>query len=809
MRLIAGSLYVTSAVVLAAIAAWPIYRSSSFVVLVVVASLLGGAIAALVTWRRWSGWAAAGLVAAAVLVAGVPLAVPARLGTPDQVLRGLGELVTGVLFGWKDLLTVDLPVGSYRNLLVPALVVFMAGTCAALLLAWRKDSVAVLAVGVAIAMSGFGLLFGRTEVSAALRIGAVTLVAPVETAVGIGTLLCGMGWLAWRSRDARVRAVQRAADASGVRLRTPRGAGVRRVALGGGMVVIAVAAALAVPTVTAGAEREVLREATGPRLELSRAISPLASYRAFFADGTVGEVLFSAHGDASPDRIRLAVLDDYDGAVFRTGAEGTAFTRVAGSRDAGPGTAVDLDVVVGMLDGLWMPSAGTLASVTFEGPRAAELSDGFYVNDELAAAVQTTAWAPGDSYRLRAAVAEQPALADVTAPGVQADAAREVDAPASLRAWVAQHATGSDGAALASLVDLLRSRGYLSHALTAEGGDAEWMRQLGDYAFAPSAAGHSLARIDEMFAALLERESDPRAAASDNFVAAVGDDEQFAVAVALIARELGFPARVVVGARVATADPDVAVCAEGNCRAGDISAWVEVRSAAGEWIAVDVTPQHAQEPSREVTEQPDPTIGTVVRPPSVDEVQPPKPAQEDTASPPPHDEEVDLSWLWTTLRVSAWIAGALALIAGPFVLIVAAKALRRRGRRRAPLPEARIAGGWEEFLDAATDAGQGVPREAALAATRSEIAASMAVAEAVPLARSADLAVFSDREVTATEAEEYWHAVETQRRAFAPTLWQRVRAALSLRSFVPGGTRRRPSHTERGSRAVRAARHTA
>src|SRR3546814_9538657 len=76
------------------------------------------------------------------------------------------------------------------------------------------------------------------------------------------------------------------------------------------------------------------------------------------------------------------------------------------------------------------------------------------------------------------------------------------------------------------------------------------MTSLAGYSFQPSAAGHSLARIDTMFSRLLERESDPRAAASDNYVAAVGDDEQFAVATALIARELGFPARVVVGARL-------------------------------------------------------------------------------------------------------------------------------------------------------------------------------------------------------------------------------------------------------------------
>ena len=89
------------------------------------------------------------------------------------------------------------------------------------------------------------------------------------------------------------------------------------------------------------------------------------------------------------------------------------------------------------------------------------------------------------------------------------------------------------------------------------------MQSLTDYTFQPSASGHSLARVDAMFGRLLERETDTRAAASENYVAAVGDDEQFAAAVALIAQELGFPSRVVVGARLASADPSLPACEEG------------------------------------------------------------------------------------------------------------------------------------------------------------------------------------------------------------------------------------------------------
>lgn len=813
MRVVAGALYALAAVGLTAVAAWPVYRSASFLLLVAAASVLAGAIAALVAWRRWNGWAAAGLLAGALLVVGVPLAVPSRAGAPAPFLQGLGELASGLLWGWKDLLTVDLPVGSYRNLLVPALVVFLVGTASVLLLSWRTDVLAVLAVPVAIAMAGFGLLFGSTEVSAPLVIGALVLPAPVETAVGAGVLLSGVLWLSWRSRAARVQALRRASDAARVRVAgdAARGAGarLRRLGLGVGMVAVAAAVAVSVPAVAVPAQRDVLREATGPRQEISRAISPLSSYRTLFADARVDEELFRVTGDALPDRVRLAVLDDYDGAVWRTDPAGEPFVRLAAARVLGGGAPIDAEVTIGALDGIWMPTAGAVASVDFAGPRAAALADGFYVSSAREAAVETTPWSAGDTYRLRAAAPAVSALSSATAPGGQAGVSvtaadgSELVAPASLRTWVQQHAVGTGGAALDGLVTLLRSRGYLSHALHPPAVGAAWMQQLGaGYTFAPSASGHSLARIDAMFTALLAREADPVAVAADDLVAAVGDDEQFSAAVALIARELGFPARVVVGTRLTSSDPDAATCAGGVCRTGDVSAWVEVRAASGEWIPVDVTPQHTRPPRTERTEQPDPQIATSVRPDGVDEVQPQRPAQEDSAAPTDRPDPLDLRWLWTTLGITGGVLAVLLALAGPFAAIVIAKALRRRRRRRQDRPADAIAGGWDEYLDVAVDAGRRPPP----AATRSEIAQALARPAAGALARTADEAVFSARPMAPDEAEEFWRIVEDERAALATSRWRRLRAAVSLRSFVPRSFR---SHFERGSRAASRPRRTA
>lgn len=805
-RITAGSVYVGVMVVLAALAAWPIYRSASFLLLVVVSALLGAAIATYVQWRRAGGWAAAALVVATFFVVGVPLAVPSRLTDPASFVHGLGDLAVGAVVGWKDLLTVELPVGSYRNLLVPALVVFLVGTAVALLLAWREDSWAIAAVPVAFAMTGFGLLFGRTEVSAPLQLGLFTLAAPIETLIGIVALASGVLWLAWRSRAARLVALRQAVASSGVRMRRVAHADSRRLALGLTMAAIAAVVALGVPAAAASLDRTVLRTATGPRVEISQAVSPLSSYRALFSDAEYDQVLFRASGAHVPERIRLAVLDAYDGAVYRTGVGDGApsFVRVASARTSGQGEPVDMQILVGGLQGIWMPSAGSLSSADFEGSRAAALADGFYVDAGLSAAVQTAGWQAGDSYRLVANVPATEDLGTIDAPGASDSDVPEP--PASLTTWMKEHVSGTGGAALQGLVALLRERGYLSHALTDT--QSEWMAEAGVDTFVPSASGHSLARIDQLFTALLDREHDPRAQASGNFVAAIGDDEQFAVAVSLLAHELGFPARIVVGTRTVSSDPALTVCDDGTCRADDVSAWVEVRSASGEWVSVDVTPQHTQAPSREVTAQPDPTIGTEVRPATVDEVQPPKPAQEDAPTSPDHPDAVDLSWLWNGLRLSgAVLLGALVVL-GPFLVVIGAKALRRRSRRTAPAPADRIAGGWEEYLDAAADAG----RRPALVGTRTEIAASLDAEAAGLLARSADEAVFSGDPATDADAVEFWRVVDAERDGFSPTRWQKLRAAVSLRSFVPGDLRRSPFRPERGRRARRdrsSARHTA
>ncbi|MGK3953928.1 transglutaminaseTgpA domain-containing protein [Microbacterium sp. I2] len=803
-RVAAGAVFAAVIVAIAAVAAWPIYRSTSQLVLVAV----GAGVAALIAsaaWRwRWNGWIVAGALAVSVLLLGIPLAVPSRLGAPDQLMRGLGELASGLVLGWKDLVTVELPVGSYRNLLVPALVVFLVGTCVVLLLAWREGRAAYAAVPVALGMVSFGLFFGRTTVSAPLRIGPVALYAPVETAIGVAALLACLLWLAWRTHDQRVRALQRAAASSGVRVsRRTSPADRRRTLLGAGLTAVALTiAVVVVPFAARGADRDVLRSAIGPDIDLSAEVSPLAQYRALFGDERVGELLFRVDpvdGAALPDRVRLATLDAYDGEVYRPGGgDGTAdagrFVRVPSALDAGEGEPVGAAISIEAWDGIWMPTAGRLRTVDFGGPRAATLADRFYYNATAAAGVQTAGGGlqPGDRFVLEGVEPATAELSELEAPGGPLGG---VATPESLHTWMDRHGTGTGGARLDGLVSLMRERGYLSHGLAAGEEDSlpAWATQLSDYSFQPSASGHSLARVETMFSRLLERETDPRAEASGNFVAAVGDDEQFAVAAALMARELGFPARVVLGARLDATDAELSACDEGACRAGDLAAWTEVQSADGEWVAVDVTPQYDQSPSLDVTEQRDPENVTEVRPDSVEAVVPPEPTQEDSASDRAAEEEaaVDLAWLWPVLRIAGVVTLVLALAFGPFLIVLGAKASRRRSRRRAAAPASRIAGGWDEYVDAAVDAGRDAPR----ALTRSELAEAFASPSGAALATAADRAVFSTATLDAAEAEEYWATVDAERRALRRErgFWRGALATVSLRSLL------RPLASESGA----------
>ena len=148
-----------------------------------------------------------------------------------------------------------------------------------------------------------------------------------------------------------------------------------------------------------------------------------------------------------------------------------------------------------------------------------------------------------------------------------------------------------------------------------------------------------------------------------------------------------------------------------------------------------------------MTEQRNPENVTEVRPDPVEDVVPPDPVQEDNGADDGTDDAagLDLAWLWPIARIGGIALLVLLLVVGPFALIAGAKASRRRSRRTQGVPAAQIAGGWDEYVDAAIDSG----REASATLTRSELAEVFATPAGESLATDADRAVFSEAAASA------------------------------------------------------------
>ena len=800
-----GSVYVAAMVALAGLAAWPIYANVWFIVVVAVSALVGAGIAVLSLLVKWNGWLITLLLIGASYAVAVTMGIPEHWSAGTLVPDGLREAALGFVTGFKDLATSPLPVGTYRNLLVPAIAIFVVGTFIAIRFAFvsgRRAGYTVIAVG---AMLAFGLLFGRTSVSAPLSIGPLTINAPIETGIGIIGVLGSMLWLAWRARDERRRAIARAAAATGIRgAQQSVAASVRRTSLAAAMVAIAIGAGAALtPLVTNTHTRDVIRSAVGPEVDIAQAETPLAGYRTNFTNDNVSSVLFSYTSTGEvPSRIRLATLGAYDGESYRVDINAAnLYERVPSKLEDVAGTTSTVRFEIGALQGIWLPTFGALERIEFQGTTGPELADGFYYNKAAGTGVVTGGVDEGDSYVVTAAEGSAPELAKATSPGANPSAA----APESLITWLEAQAVPRTGAGLAEIVERLRARGYLSHALMVpEGETAQWMALLPDYAgFQSSAAGHSLARIDEMFSQMLEHESQVDGQADASLVAAVGDDEQFAVATALIAEQLGFPARVVVGVR--TASDSLPAC-DGECVASDLAVWTEVQDSSGAWIAIDVTPQFTESIDVESRTQRDPENNTDVRPDEVTEVAPPDPDQnESNETPTEQDDTVDNAVVTSVMR---WVGiGGLSLIVllAPFLTVLIAKVARRKERATAPDGAERITGGWDEYVDAAVDAGLAVPTTH----TRQELAEEYATPSGVLLAAQADHAQFSNAVISENESNEFWEIVAAERRALSQRLgwWRRVRAALSLKSFVRQlNARSRPA--ERGKRTTRRAQST-
>ncbi len=755
--LVSAAVFTVLAWAAVAAALWPIYQHPSFLLLAAVAVPLGVLLVVGVLLARWRGEGVLLAAVAIFVIVGVPLAVPGRAlyGVLPEP-QGLLELVSGVVLGWRQLVTIELPVADYQALLVPALVLLYAGPVltASIALRTRRPALAALVPLLAFAL--------------AVALGSERAPLPAGTAVGLAVVL--LLWLVVQGRHRRADAVRSgaapgSAGAAGAAARPGRAAVARPVV--GALVVLLAAGgigAAAVAVAPPEQPRTVLRSLTEPPFDPRALPSPLAAYRTAFLPAAVDAPAVLVAGLPSGARLRVATLDSYDGVVFAVGGEQVdaasgRFERIPTRRDVTgiAGDRIVVDVVVEQPIGPWLPTIGEFAAIGFAGDDAADVRDRFVVNDVTGTAALIGGVDAGRAYRLTAL---QPESAAVD-PAELAPGAARVPAitavPDELRTWFQSVAVEAEGPGprLAAAIDALQEQGYISHGV----GEDE----------PPSRSGHSLDRLAELVTAR----------------PMLGDAEQYAAAAALLAREAGFPSRVVLGYAPAGAGDLV-------LRGGDLTAWIEVDAEGIGWVPIDVMPPEREIPPAE----PDEPI-PVTRPQNA--VQPPledPPVRDDQAPPEiePGEAPVDDSLLQLLLLI-ARIAGAVLLVLGllsaPFIGIVAAKARRRRRRRRRGDPARRILAGWREITDSAVDRGIELPA----GGTRRELALAIGRPQAAVLARVADRADYAPEEPPAAEVEQVWQAVDAVRASLAVdgTRRERWRAAVSTRSLrrYPGGARPR------------------
>ncbi|AYG03013.1 transglutaminase-like domain-containing protein [Gryllotalpicola protaetiae] len=803
--------FVLALVAVGAFAAWPIYQTWYLVVTVAGAVAIAAGAVLVGRLRGWS-WALVSVCAAAAYVAfGVPLAIPSAFASRADFVGGYRDLVVATVGDWKKLITVDTPVGHFQTLLVPLLVTMLVCTTAAFSIVFSRSRSYGALVPIMLVPTAFAIVFGTTGPGTSLTIGSFRVAALTHTIVGVLALGAAGGFLVWRGQHARTVALREAAAASGIR--RPGGTAVgsaRRIA--GAVAVALVGLAVAVPlssTALEPSQRQVLRSAVDATAQLGRYTSPLTTYRAAFSSqpDTYNAPVIRYSGDAQQlGRLRVATMSFYNGQQYTVlpndSDRSSAFAHkpqlTSSSRAQG---LASLDLTIGsgfdaaLGSGVWLPTVDGLTAISFGGSDVNALTDGFYYNDKLQAGAELHKLQAGDSYTLLAKPQSAAGQLGALSPP-QGAVPATADIPDSLTQWVQSQNLGTGGQALTGLIQRLRDRGYLSHSLVKPTGTDTWLTDEGAGAeFHQSLAGESMDRIGALFDDLLRQQQEVGLdAAPADLVAGVGDDEQFAVASALIAESLGFPARVVLGFTLPGGDADAAAipaCSDGVCRGKNLTAWVEVQAADLTWVPLTTTPQSKLPLSEHQITTSVPKLPTQVQQ-HVATVQPP-PEANPTGGNRQNNEHAPqaaagpAAWL-PALRIGGTIVLILLIIAAPLVSLAIVKLARRRVRRQSPSSAGRIASGWDELVDTAVDLGlpaPGVRSRVEAAALYSAASRASDSTTLRTLAHGADEAVFGAFDPTPDEADEFWAQLDEQRTRLAAAFprWKRLLALISLRSF--------------------------
>jgi MFS family permease len=611
------------------------------------------------------------LAAAAYFLFGSALTMPA-FATFGVLPSGatLSGLATGAVFGWSDIVTLTTPVVAPDYIAVlPYVATWVVGlissTFATRWFASRRRAPlsSLLALLAPIALYVASVLTGTSQ--------------PYLAAVrGVTFAVIALVWFAWRVPDSTNVSLS---ESSGLLRRKLMGVGVvALVAVVGGSLL---GAASAPDT----AQRFVLREKIQPPFDPLVYPSPLSGFRSY-AKSTSTATLFTVDGLTKDDRIRIATMDSYDGQVWNVTSP-TAQSQASGTFGL-VGARLDptslltvaghetLTVDVGTYHDVWMPTSGYATSVDF----TAKKPDSTRVryNGQTGILVDTGTLTSGQRYTLEVDRAKIPTDAQLEKVGVANISLPPVQNVPEL---IGSKATEFAGKA-STPIDKLRAieaafkkQGTLSH-----GTDGE----------PPSRAGHGADRMKLLLSQ----------------TPMVGDQEQYASAFALMARSLGYPARVVMGfvPKTITAGQPVAV------RNKDVTAWVEVAFQGVGWVPFDPTPDASNVPTVQRSKPQNEALPQVRQPPrnssNQDNLVSPTEISRSKKTP---DAFALPGWVVPT---AFGVGIPLALYFLPLLIIAALKRRRRKRRLTTGDPDRRAAGAWDEMVDLYAELGYSVSRTA-------------------------------------------------------------------------------------------------
>jgi hypothetical protein len=720
-----------------------------WVVAAVGGAVLGLLVAHIVVSHRWTVLATfVGLVVVYFLFGGV-------LAVREDLIAGfipsgetLSNLLGAAVLGWKRWLTMMPPVDARGPLVALPFIIGLVSSAVLWSVARQTRRLWLLAV-VVLALLGASIVLGTMAPAGTLLQGA--LLAMVLLA-----------WLVIRDRRSRTK--------------LQNGAGNRARLVTG--VVLALVAALAaallgplLPGRDAAEARTVVRSQLEPPFDIAQYPSPLSGFRQFTEPNLADRYdkpLLEVEGLEQGQVLRIATLDRYDGSAWGAGnrAEegspdpGTAFQQV-GTRIAAEGPGEERKITVTVPDGgwsdVWLPTAGILRGVEFQGPRARQLREQMWLNIDTRTALVPARLQAGDRYTMTALVTPPPAT--------ELPEQLDVDSGSIIESY--------DG-------------GYLDARVDAWTGDASsgWqqVRNMAAYmsregAYTDGGEKNSYEKV------YLGGHSTGRIARFVGSTQLAGNDEQFAATLALAANRLGIPTRVVMGAIV----PE-----DGVVKGKDVHAWVEVRSTDG-WTPVLHTafvPDRNKKPQQQQIQTEEQRVGAQVPPPAG--VNPPSVLQ----GPEQAQNDTDLRKKQTRNPLDpaswpAWLRYLVFFVVLPGLLLLAVYGTirglksRRRRRRATTGPTAgRAAHIWQDLVSESRSLGIDVPR----GATSLEQASAMGVAGAPMLAARGNAFVFGPGEPAEDAVETHRVEAEQTRKELRSGVsrWRRLRSDVDVRPLFNG-----------------------